>query len=125
MGRPFMVQDFTIVQATDTTKSGAVQVPQWAKSASLYIPAVADGIISLEMIQIEDVTAAKLAASSDTSWVTVRDEGESSQVAASGVESCWIDISEFIKGLPANCFIRVVSAAAQTGTITFTIAFRG
>jgi hypothetical protein len=120
-----MYQDFTIVQATDTTKSGAVQVPQWARYGALYIPAVANGIISLEIMEDRNQTAAKLIADQDTDWITLRDEGESSQVAASGVESCWIDISEFIKALPKDCWIRVVSAAAQTGTITFTISFRG
>ena len=123
---PHFSIDIVVDITVDTTKSGAVEVPQWCKSASLYIPSIdANGIISCEGIFSENVTAALLLASNDTSWITLRDKAESSQIAASGIESTVIDITEFVTGLPVGAFFRVVCAAAQIADRTFTITFRG
>ncbi|MHA2064555.1 MAG: hypothetical protein ACXABY_09270 [Candidatus Thorarchaeota archaeon] len=116
--------DFIIDDSVDNAKSEAVQIPQWAKGASLYIPSIQDTILSMEMMESRNATTAKLLSSNDTDWIQVRDEGESAQIAASGIESCWIVISEFIKALPKDCYIRFVSAVDQLVDKSFAITFR-
>lgn len=124
--QPHFSIDIVVDISTDTTKSGPVEIPQWTKSASMYIPAIdANGIISSEGILAENVTAAKLVADQDTDWVVLRDKAESAQIAASGVENILMDITEFVTGMPVGSFFRVVCAAAQIADRTFHITFRG
>jgi len=126
MPRPSATFDFIHDRSVDTTKTNPVQVPAWVENALLYIPALGSNcIVSMELIEIEDVTAALLLASNDTGWKAVRTEGEATQIAASGVEDCWIDITEFVRSCPPNCFIRFVMASAQAADSSWIIVFRG
>jgi hypothetical protein len=125
--RPGMVHDMILDSGVDTTISTPVLVPRWARYASLYIPNITDGTVGFQMMENKNATAATLLPNADTNWIAIRDEGESAQVAASGVESCWIDCSEFIKSLPPDCWIRVIQGAAEAGgaALTYRVAFRG
>ena len=119
------IHDYTGTGA-DTQKTYPVQVPEWTINALLFVPALnVNSVVSMEMIEIEDVTAAKLIPDQDTDWKAVLTEGEASQIVASGVEDCWIDITEFIRACPPNCFVRFVMAQAQGADSTWIIVFRG
>lgn len=125
--RPGMVMDFLLDESLDPFKSYAVQVPQWARYASLFIPALTENsVVGIEVMQDDDATAATLLPTNDTGWITVRDSGESAQVVASGVENCWIDCTEFILSLPKDCHIRLSFTTEQESADSIcTIAFRG
>ncbi len=126
MPRPSATFDFIHDRSVDTTKTDAVQVPGWAENVLLFVPALgSDAIVTMEMIEIEDVTAAYLLASNNTGWKAVLTEGEASQVVASGTEDCWIDITEYVRSCPPNCFIRFVLDAAQGADSAWIIVFRG
>jgi len=125
MPRPSATFDFIHDFSVKNTKTNPVQVPEWTENAMVFIPALgSDSVVSMEMIEIEDVTAAYLLASNDTGWKQVLTEGEASQVVASGVEDCWIDITEFVRACPPNCFIRFV-VTAQGGDTNWILVFRG
>jgi len=117
--------DFIIDDSVDNEKSEAVAVPQWARRAQLFVPSIEDTAITMEMIEGRNVTAALLLASNNTSWKVVRSQDESSTVLASGVENCWVDITEFVRSLPQGCFIRFVSAVDQLADKSLIIVFRG
>ena len=123
--RPSMIADAFLDISTDTTKTAAVQVPQWARYGTLFIPTIDNAAITLELIEIEDVTAAKLVSDQDTSWITVYDQAESSQVMGASTGDRWVDISNYVQSLPKDCFIRAVCGAAQDPDVTFVFAFRG
>jgi hypothetical protein len=113
--------------SVDTTKTTAAQVPAWARYASLYIPNITNAAVTVEIMEERRAKAATILPNIDTDWVPYADEAESAQVAASGVEATWVDISHMIKAMPKNCFIRFVQGAAETGgsALTYRLAFRG
>lgn len=128
--------------SVDTTKTSAAIVPAWARYGMVYIPNITNAAVSCEIIEEKDFQdegydpsddsldtdgADALAASADTGWKAVADEAESTQIAASGVEDKWVDISHFIRALPPNCAIRFVQGSAETGgaKLTYRLALRG
>ena len=126
MARPTVSFDFIHDRSVDTQKTNAVQVPGWARNAAVYIPALGTNCaVAMELIELADVTAALLLASNDTSWNEVRDADQDAQVAASGVEDCWIDITLLIQSLPAGCFIRFTLGSAQAADSSWVLVFRG
>jgi hypothetical protein len=131
MGRQHHYDEVVMDTTVDTTKTSASQVPQWARYASVYIPAITNAAVTMEILENDRVedgdTANILLASTDTSWAAYADEAESSQIAASGVEATWIDISHMIRAMPPNCWIRFVQGAAETGgsALTYKIHYRG
>jgi len=126
MPRPSATFDFIHDFSVKDTKSNAVQVPDWVENVLLFVPALnVNCIVSMELIEIEDVTAAYLLASNDTGWKAVKTEGEATQIVASGIEDCWIDVSEYVRSCPPNCFIRFVMASAQAADSSWIIVYRG
>ena len=109
-----------------TTVSKAVQVPRWARYASLYVPARDNAAITLNAREDATVTAdSDLFPTTTTSWYGVVDEAEASQVLAAGTTATWIDITNYIRALPADCWVRPVCGAAQDPFVTFRFNFRG
>lgn len=126
MPRPSATFDFIHDRSVDTTKTDPVQVPEWVENALVFVPALgSNAVVTMELIEIEDVTAALLLASNDTGWKQVLTEGEASQVVASGTEDTWIDITEYVRSCPPNCFIRFVLDAAQAADSSWIMVFRG
>lgn len=126
MPRPSAVFDFIHDFSVKDTKSNPVQVPAWVENVLLFVPALATNcVVTMELIEIEDVTVALLAADNDTSWKAVKTEGEATQIVASGIEDCWIDITEYVQSCPPNCFIRFVMASAQNADSDWIIVYRG
>ena len=130
--REYFYDTLTLDTSVDTTKTTAVQVPQWARYGMVYQPAHVDGTLGMEMCMAEDIkagdTAGDLLASDDSYWATVANISESSQIAGSAaLESSWIDITDYIQALPKDCYIRFVLGAAETGgsALTFKVVFRG
>jgi hypothetical protein len=127
-----MLATLTLDTSVDTTKTTAIQVPEWARFGMVYQPAHTDGALSMEVCLAEDIvagdTAGDLLASDDTYWAAVANNSESVQIAGSGaLEANWIDISDYIQSLPKDCYIRFVIGAAETGgsALTFKVVFRG
>jgi hypothetical protein len=85
----------------------------------------------MEMLENDRVvagdTANILLGSTDTSWAALYNSSESNQIIGSGVEACWVDISDYIQALPPESWIRFVQAAAETGgsALTYKIHYRG
>lgn len=121
----FAQLDFIVDDSVDNQKSEAVEVPQWAKRALLFVATTPTAVIGLEMIEEKNITAALLLPSNDTSWDTVRSQDESSTVLASGTANVWVDITEFIRSLPQGCHIRLSSNADLQADIACVIVFRG
>jgi len=117
--------DFSIIDTVSNTTSQAIEVPAWATRAQLFVPTIATAVMSMQMIEARNVTAAKIVADQSTDWKTVRSEDESSTILASGEGNTWIDITEFVRSLPPESYIRFVSNADQTVDRALIIVFRG
>jgi len=114
-----------IVIAVDDQKSTSVEIPSWALSAVLKVPAITDGTLTLEMIDPADITPAKLAADSDTDWApVVSDEGRT-DILGVGQDPAFVNISPFIGGFPRGGHMRVVCTAAQVADKAFVCHFKG
>lgn len=123
---PSDVITFIVDISVDTTKSEAVEIPDYAKFFGLYVPALnANGAVTMECLLPKDLSASALLPSSDANWKTVRDQNESTIVAASGIENILIDITEFGRHLPARGYIRFVCAGTQVADSTWYMIFRG
>ena len=108
-----------------TTVSVAVQIPQWARYGALYLPTITSSAITFDIMEDVNATASKLVADQTTDWITLRDEAESSQVIGAGTAGFWIDITEFVKAIPANCWLRVKCGTAQASDRIFRLSLRG
>lgn len=123
---PSDVITFKVDVSVDTTKSEAVEIPDYAKFFGLYVPALdANGSVTMECILPKDLSASALLPSADTNWKVVRDQNESTIVAASGIEDILIDITEFARHLPAQGYVRFVCAGTQVADSTWHLIFRG
>ncbi len=119
-------EKFTVklTKATDTQRSEAFQIPEWANYTAVFIPDIDAGDMSLEWIDPDDVTAAKLAVTNDTSWHPVGDptDGADAVICASGNDPMVVDISVFVRALAGRGYVRFKTGAAQTtADVTFTI----
>jgi len=117
---------FRLDNTVDTTKSEAVEIPDWARAASLFVPDIGAGAVTMEFMHNDDATAALLLASNDTSWNPVQTAIDSidvlEEVMPTGDDPTWIGITPFIHGL-GDGYIRLVTAGAQGAVINFKIVF--
>ena len=117
---------FRLIHTVDTTESEAVQIPDWARAASLFVPDIAAGAVTMKFMHKDDATAALLLASNNTSWhplqVAIDSIDVLEEVMPNGDDPTWIIITPFIQGL-GDGFIRLTCAGAQGGTIDFKIVF--
>lgn len=109
--------------AGDDYKSEAFIVPEWADYTAVFIPAIVDGAVSLEWIDILNTTAAKVLPSADTDWHPVGDptDGADAVICASGNDPMIVDISLFVRGLAGTGYVRIITAGQQTAKVYFTI----
>lgn len=123
---PSDVIPFMVDVSVDTTKSEAVEIPDYAKRFGLFIPALnANGAVSMECLLPQHLSASALLPSSDTNWKVIRDQNESTIVAASGIENILLDITEFGRHLPAMGYLRFVCVGTQVADSTWYMIFRG
>ena len=116
---------FTLDHTVDTTKSAAVELPEWAKHASVQIPTIVTGTVGFEFIKDADVTTAKIAADQDTDWKAVQvaiDSVGNLVSCYSGTGEIVIEISKFIKGLGLG-MLRVVTGGTQNAVTTWYMHF--
>jgi len=115
----------TLDNTVDTQKTTATQVPEWCKAASVEVPQIADGAVTLEYLPASSATAATLAPTNDTGWLTVQavvdSVGPAQAVLASGADPACADFTKLIRGL-GDGYIRF-SAAAQSGATTWYVNF--
>lgn len=117
--------EFKLTNTVDTTKSEAVEVPEWAKCAVLDIPTIVTGTVAFEFIKQADVTTAKIVADQDTDWKAIQvaiDSVGNLVNAYTGTGALLIDISKFIKGLGLG-MMRVVTGGTQNAITTWFIHF--
>jgi len=116
---------FTLDNTVDTAKSTAFELPEWAKKCTIQIPTIVSGTVSLEFMKIADVTAAKLAASSDTSWVGVERAVDSVGNLVNlhnGTGGKVIDCTKLIEGLGEG-YLRVTCGGVQNAVTTWYVHF--
>jgi hypothetical protein len=118
---------FSLSNAVDVQRSTAVELPEWARHASIELPAtIVTGTVGFEFIKEALVTAALLAPTNNTSWGAV-------QVAIDSVAnltSCHdgtgggavIDVSKFIAGLGKG-HIRVITGGTQDAVTSWFFHF--
>ncbi len=112
--------------AVDTTETNAVEIPNWAKAAVLFVPNIAAGAVTMKFMHKDDATAAKLLASANTDWVPLQvaidSVGSLKEVMPTTDDPAMIDITAFIRGL-GDGFIRFTCAGAQGGVTNWKIIF--
>jgi hypothetical protein len=113
-----------IVVAVDDQKSTSIEIPSWARTAVMKVPAITNGTLTLEMIDPADITAAKLAADSDTDWAPVYSDEGRTDILGVGLDPAFVNISPYIGGFPQGGHMRVVCTAAQVADMEFVVHFK-
>jgi len=121
---PIDKQPLKIDISVDDQKSTSVEIPSWARTAVIKVPAIDNGTLTLEMIDPADITVAKLAADSDTDWGPVYSDEGRTDVLGVGLDPAWVNISPFIGGFPQGGHMRLVCTAAQAADKEFVIHFK-
>lgn len=113
-----LAQETTTVTIAQTgTLSGAFQIPQYATFVGVYVPDIDAANVTLQM-----------ALTSDGTYVDVLDEtdGQAAVICASGSDPGFIDVTKFVRGIPATYYLKIKTSAAQnSAAVTFTVTFRG
>jgi hypothetical protein len=91
----------------------------------IKVPAIVDGTLTLEMIDPDDITPAKLAADSDTDWGPVYSDEGRTDILGVGLDPAWVNITPFIGGFPQGGHMRVVCTAVQIANKEFMVHFKG
>jgi hypothetical protein len=110
--------------SVDGQKSTSVEIPSWARTAVVKVPAIDDGTLTLEMIDPSDITPAKLAASSDTDWGPVYSDEGRTDILGVGLDPGWVNITPYIGGFPQGGHMRLVCTAAQSADKDFMVHFK-
>lgn len=112
--------------SVDVNRSDAVQLPEWARKASVNLPTLDNGNQVIEFIKEADVTAALLLSSNNTSWLGVQTAidsvGNLGPIIHAGAGGDIVDISAIIKGLGEG-YIRLFCSANQAADRTITFHF--
>jgi hypothetical protein len=92
----------------------------------MYVPARDNAAVTLQVRADDTVTKdSDLLPTTTASWSGLVDEAEASGVLGVGTAATWVDITNYVKALPANCFLRPVLGAAQDPGVTLRFNFRG
>lgn len=108
------VEDVAI--ANGGTVSSAFQLQKWAVFVGLYLPAMDDGAIGLQVCDTSGGT-----------YVPILDpaDGEDLVVCASGSDPGFIDISDYVRCIPSTWYIKITCAAQSSGAVTCKLFQRG
>jgi hypothetical protein len=113
-----------ITVAVDSQKSSSLEIPSWARTAIMKVPAITDGTLTLEMIDPADITPAKLAADSDTDWCPVYSDEGRTDILGVGQDPAFVNITPYIGGFPQSGHMRVVCSVAQVADMEFVVHFK-
>ena len=94
--------EFKLTNTVDIHASEAVELPDWARHASVEFPTIVTGTVGVDFMKKADVTAAKLVADQDTDWNAVQvaiDSVGNLLTFYDGTGALMVDISRFIRGL--------------------------
>ena len=118
--------EFKLTNTVDIHASEAIELPDWARHASVELPAtIVTGTVGVDFIKKADVTAAKLVADQDTDWNDVQvaiDSVGNLAVFYDGTGGLVVDISKFIAGLGQG-HIRMQAAGNQNAVTQWYIHF--
>ena len=118
--------------SVDNAKTVAFEIPHWHKYSKVFVPALGtNAAVTMEVILRRDIltgtngtpNASLILPSADTNWKVVHDSAESNQVAASGVEDVWVDISEYTRAFPPGTHGRFVIGSAQAADSSWYVCF--
>jgi hypothetical protein len=110
--------------SVDDQKSSSCEIPSWARTAIMKVPAITDGTLTLEMIDPSAITPAKLAADSDTDWGPVYSDEGRTDILGAGLDPAWVNITPYIGGFPQGGHMRIVCTAAQGADKDFMVHFK-
>ena len=110
--------------SVDDQKSNSLEIPSWARTAVIRVPAIDNGTLTIEMIDPSDITPAKLAAESDTDWGPVYSDEGRTDILGVGLDPAWVNITPYIGGFPQGCHMRLVCTAAQSADKDFMVHFK-
>jgi len=106
----------TVEIANNGTVSASFQIPAWAYFIGVFFPAMDDGNITLEI------------STDDTNFYPVLDpvDGDDLVVCKSGADAGYLDISDYVRFVNPNMYLRLKSATSQSsGAVTLYIYFAG
>jgi len=121
---PIDKQKLYLTVAVDSQKTTSVEIPAWARTAILKVPAIDNGTLMLEMIDPADITPAKLAPDSDTDWATVYDREGRTDILGVGLDPAFVNITTYIEGFPQSGHMRVACTAIQSADKEFIVHFK-
>jgi len=111
--KTFETQNVIMASAAQITANFTVQ--KWAVFCGVFIPAIADGSVTLEI------------STDGTNFFPLLDpaDGQDLLICASGSDAGWIDISDFIRFVTPDMYCRIVSSVAADEEETFIIQLSG
>jgi hypothetical protein len=117
---------FKCVHSVDVNRTEAIEIPDWARAAVVFIPDIVAGAVVLEVLPKLGATAALLLPTNNTGWlpiqVAIDSIGILEEVMPSGDDPTWVNITAFIRGL-GEVYIRFLTAGTQNATSLWWISF--
>lgn len=115
MGQLFSEELAEVAILQNGTYSAAFQVPRWAAFVGIFLPAMDDGAIGIEL------------STDGTNFYPLLDpaDGADLVVCASGSDAGFIDISDFLRFIHSTWYARITCASQTTAAVTVQLAFRG
>ena len=116
MAHDFVEKITNLSIGNGATVSASFQINKWAVFVGLWLPAMDDGAIG---VQICDTTGG--------TFVPILDpaDGADLVIVASGSDPGVIDISDFIRFIPSTYFLQLTCTAQSSGAVTARIFERG
>jgi hypothetical protein len=112
-----MISDqFTISVASGGTTSTAFQIGLGFRYVGLLFPAMDDGDIGL---------AISLDSGANYSPVLDPADGNDLVICGSGDDPGYMDISDYVRSVPKEAFLRITCAAQSSGAVDITVCFKG
>lgn len=104
-----------VTVALNGTYSAGFTIPDWAIFIGLYLPAMDDGDIGLEV------------SLDGTNYYPLLDitDGADVVICASGSDPGFVDISDLVRFVPSTAYVRLTCAAQASGGVTAKLLLRG
>ena len=109
-------ESYDVEIAVNGTNSAAFSIPAWAVFVGAYFPAMDDGNIGLEVSM-----------DSGSSYAPILDptDGDDAVLCASGSDAGYVDISDWIRFIPPDAYLRFTCASQTSGAVTTKVFVRG
>lgn len=115
MTQDFVEETVDLTIANAATVSDEFQIRKDQIFIGLFVPAIDDGDLGIEVSQTSGGTFVPIIDPSD---------GADLVVLASGNDPGYVDVSDFLRPIPSTFYLRL-TCAAQTGAKTVTLTKRG